>query len=145
MGSDAPPPAMQHFANAQVKFQPPLIANGNAFLGDVFSSDSLSPTTPISAGFYRLAPGPALIYEYTYDEMKILLEGEMEISDEASGKTVTAKGGCVFLSEGESDYVSRAGGGEEGGWRGFVGRGGRTGRECAFHAWDCIPPVPPIT
>ena len=30
-------PAFQHYANAQEQFQPPLIANNNAFLGDVFS------------------------------------------------------------------------------------------------------------
>ncbi|KAI4229776.1 MAG: hypothetical protein L6R36_000562 [Xanthoria steineri] len=71
-------PPFSYFAGAQFEFKPPLIANGNAFLGDVFSSDR--PTNPISAGFYRLEPGPELIYTYTYDEMKILLDGDMQIS-----------------------------------------------------------------
>ena len=35
--SSTTPSAFQHYANAQGKFQPPLIANNNAFLGDVFS------------------------------------------------------------------------------------------------------------
>ena len=31
------PTAFQHMAKAQSEFKPPLIANGNAYLGDVFS------------------------------------------------------------------------------------------------------------
>jgi hypothetical protein len=30
-------PAFKHFSKAQSEFKPPLIANENAFLGDVFS------------------------------------------------------------------------------------------------------------
>lgn len=51
------PVAMKHFANAQKEYKPPLIANENAFLGDVFSSDQVNPEHPISAGFYRLEKG----------------------------------------------------------------------------------------
>jgi uncharacterized cupin superfamily protein len=58
-------------------------------------SDSYNPEKPISAGFYRLEKGTPLIYEYTYDEMKIILEGEFEISDE-TGQTVTAGAGDVL-------------------------------------------------
>lgn len=50
---------------------------------------------PISCGLYRLEKGTPLVYEYTYHEMKIILEGEFEISDEA-GQKVTAKPGDVF-------------------------------------------------
>lgn len=31
------PQPFRHYAQAQTKFSPPLIANNNAFLGDVFS------------------------------------------------------------------------------------------------------------
>lgn len=62
----------------------------------IFVSETLSPSTPISAGFYRLAPGPELVYTYTYDEMKIIVDGEFEISDGA-GKNVTAGRGDVFF------------------------------------------------
>ncbi|KAL8802362.1 MAG: hypothetical protein Q9182_003851 [Xanthomendoza sp. 2 TL-2023] len=96
-------PPFSYYANAQSEFKPPLIANNNAFLGDVFSSDRT--TNPISAGFYRLAPGPELIYTYTYDEMKILLEGDMQISQlqDANGgehvvkEEVEARKGDVFF------------------------------------------------
>jgi uncharacterized cupin superfamily protein len=54
------------------------------------------PTAPISAGFYRLDPGTPLIYTYTYDEMKIIVDGDFEISDE-SGQSVKAGKGDVFF------------------------------------------------
>jgi uncharacterized cupin superfamily protein len=67
---------------------------------------SKDPDKPISAGFYRLEAGKELVYPYTYDEMKIVLEGfrhvnatyctgEYQITDE-TGYSVTAKPGDVF-------------------------------------------------
>jgi hypothetical protein len=53
----AAPVAFEYHQNAQKTFQPPLIANENAFLGDVFTSESNDPQAPISAGFYRLEKG----------------------------------------------------------------------------------------
>lgn len=51
----SPPLAMSHFPSAQTTFQPPLVANNNAFLGDIVSSTDTS--APISAGFFRLEKG----------------------------------------------------------------------------------------
>ncbi|EER29856.1 conserved hypothetical protein [Coccidioides posadasii C735 delta SOWgp] len=76
----AAPVALRYQPQAQSTFKPPLIANDNAFLGDVFT---------------RLEKGTPLVYTYTYDEMKIILEGEFEISD-ATGQKVSAKPGDVF-------------------------------------------------
>ncbi|KAF2257365.1 putative ethanolamine utilization protein [Trematosphaeria pertusa] len=87
---------MSHYAAAQTSFKPPLIANENAYLGDVFSSDKINPEKPISCGFYRLEKGTPLVYTYTYDEMKIIVEGSFTISDE-TGKEVQAKPGDVFF------------------------------------------------
>jgi uncharacterized cupin superfamily protein len=92
------PATFTHYPSAQTTFQPPLIANENAFLGDIASSEPLDPTAPISAGFYRLEKGTPLVYEYTYHEMKIIVDGEFEISDE-TGKKVHAKKGDVFYFE----------------------------------------------
>ncbi len=50
---------------------------------------------PISAGFYRLEKGTPLVYEYTYHEMKIIVEGSFDITDE-TGNTVHAVPGDVF-------------------------------------------------
>lgn len=58
-------------------------------------SDKTVPDKPMSAGFYRLEKGTPLVYTYTYEEMKIILEGEFEISDE-TGQKVTATKGDVF-------------------------------------------------
>ncbi|KAJ6003051.1 Ethanolamine utilization EutQ [Penicillium sp. IBT 35674x] len=101
------PPAFTYHAKAQSTFKPPLIANENAFLGDVISSgnphrrltivrsDKDNAEKPISCGFYRLEKGTPLVYTYTYDEMKIILEGHFVISDE-TGQKVTATPGDVF-------------------------------------------------
>jgi len=58
MGSiEASPIAMQYHHQAQTDFKPPLIANENAFLGDVATSEKQDPKAPISCGFYRLEKG----------------------------------------------------------------------------------------
>jgi hypothetical protein len=49
----------------------------------------------MSCGFYRLEKGTPLVYTYTYDEMKIIVEGKFEIADE-TGQKVTATPGDVF-------------------------------------------------
>ncbi|KAJ5973270.1 hypothetical protein N7481_010480 [Penicillium waksmanii] len=87
--------AFKYYAKAQSTFKPPLIANENAFLGDISTSQKENPDKPMSAGFYRLEKGTPLVYTYTYDEMKIILEGQFEISDE-TGQKVTATPGDVF-------------------------------------------------
>ena len=87
------PLSFTHYAKAQSTFQPPLIANDNAFLGDVFTSTDSDK--PVSCGFYRLEKGTPLVYTYTYHEMKIIVEGEFDISDE-TGQTVHAVAGDVF-------------------------------------------------
>jgi ethanolamine utilization protein EutQ (cupin superfamily) len=88
-------PAFKHYAQAQSKYQIPLLAGDNAYLGDVFSSDKTNPDAPISAGLFRLTKGEPLTYTYKYDEMKVILEGDYTITDE-TGQTVTAKPGDVF-------------------------------------------------
>lgn len=60
-----------------------------------FNSEKNDPEKPVSCGFYRLEKGTPLVYEYTYHEMKIIVEGEFNISDE-TGQTVKAVPGDVF-------------------------------------------------
>ncbi|TVY31939.1 Ethanolamine utilization protein [Lachnellula occidentalis] len=94
----AAPLAFKQFVQAQTEFKPPLIANENAFLGDV--ATSTDATAPISAGFYRLEKGTPLVYEYTYDEMKIIVDGEYEISDETGQKVRATKGDVFYFPKG---------------------------------------------
>lgn len=76
---------MLYKAGAQ-KVKPVLLAPPNVYLEDIFTrSDpcqnvfpkffSNDPEKPISAGLYRLEAGKELVYPYTYNEMKIILEG----------------------------------------------------------------------
>lgn len=88
--------AFTYHKAAQSSFKPPLIANENAFLGDI--AVSTDAAAPIAAGFYRLEKGTPLIYEYTYHEMKIIVDGEFDISD-GSGQKVHAVKGDVFYCE----------------------------------------------
>lgn len=59
-------------------------------------SEKVNPDKPMSCGFYRLEKGTPLDYTYTYDEMKIIVEGSFTISDD-QGNTVHAKPGDVFF------------------------------------------------
>ncbi|KAI9737884.1 MAG: hypothetical protein M1834_009254 [Cirrosporium novae-zelandiae] len=91
----AAPVAFNYYEQAQKNFKPPCIANGNAFLGDVYSSDKVDSKAPVTCGFYRQESGTPLVYTYDYDEMKVILEGEIDIQDE-TGQKVHATPGDVF-------------------------------------------------
>lgn len=69
----------------------------NAFLDDVVASTD--PEKTIVAGFFRMEKSDKpLEYHYHYHEMKIIVEGEMLISDE-TGQQVHAKVGDVLYFE----------------------------------------------
>ncbi|CAG9942911.1 unnamed protein product [Clonostachys rosea f. rosea IK726] len=104
-------PAMKVFPQAQSKYQIPLLAGNNAYLGDVFSSDKTNPDKPISAGFYRLKEGEPLTYTYKYDEMKIILEGDYTISDETGQKHVATPGDVFFFPKGSTITFTTQNGG----------------------------------
>lgn len=77
---------------------PPAIPSpgNNSWLGDVLHSDAPEDKI-LSAGFYKQGPGEALVYEYTYEEMKVNMEvhGKFTVSDE-TGKTVEVTPGSTF-------------------------------------------------
>lgn len=122
MGSTEPVP-FTHHAQAQTTFKPPLIANENAYLGDIATSQSADPKAPITSGFYRLEkgmyaihpshpyamkltcptlifPGTPLVYEYHYHEMKIIVDGHFYISDETGQKVKAEKGDVFYFPNG---------------------------------------------
>lgn len=85
--------AMKHFKDAQSKNIASLGIDGiNASLQDLVSSSN--NTSPISCGFFKIEAGNPLPYTYSYDEWKIMLEGEMTISEE-DGETIRLKPGDV--------------------------------------------------
>ncbi|KAG0671189.1 hypothetical protein C6P40_003964 [Pichia californica] len=78
--------------------QPPAIpAPGkNSFLGDNLHSDAPKDKI-LSSGFYKQCGGEALVYEYTYEEMKVNVEvhGKFIVSDE-TGATYDVTPGSTF-------------------------------------------------
>lgn len=90
------------FPRESLSFPPPIHC---PTLADIVDSTDIGRETPISAGFYRLQPGPELVYTYTYDEMKILVDGDMQISQlkAAPAKDGEEKEGEVELVKEEVD------------------------------------------
>lgn len=83
------------FKKQAIKDQQPSmnVPNVPAWLGDTFVSADKYKT--ICAGFFRLEKGEALVYDYDYEEMKIIVDGTFVISD-TTGQKVTATAGDVF-------------------------------------------------
>ena len=95
--------AMKYFAGAQGKDIKSLGIDGiNAFLEDAVSSNN--EASPITAGFFRMEAGNPLEYTYSYDECKIMLEGEMTIT-EVGGETVSLKPGDVIYFDAGTKVV----------------------------------------
>lgn len=88
----------QHYPQAQSKFEIPLRLGNNVFLGDVLSNYETNPENPFSAGLYKQTKGeePLKNFIYKSDEMKIILEGEIIVTND-EGKKVTGKPGNVFF------------------------------------------------
>lgn len=45
----------------------------------------------MSAGFFELKASEPLVYTYTYDEMKVVVQGEFILTDQDTGETTHAK------------------------------------------------------
>src|SRR3712207_7685766 len=54
-----------------------------AYIGDAFANPG---GAEICSGFFELFAGAPLDYEYTYDEMKVVVEGEFHLTDLDSGQ-----------------------------------------------------------
>lgn len=105
------PIAFSLYKNAPVDFKPRLLANENAYLEDIFSSDQVNPDKPLSSGLFRLEPGTPLKYTYTYDEMKIVLDGDFTMVDETGQTARATKGDHFFFPKGVTvTFTSEAGG-----------------------------------
>ncbi len=85
---------MKHFDKAQSKKIKSLDIEGiNVYLQDTVSSSN--DAAPITGGFFRMEAGNSLEYTYSYDECKIMLEGEMTIT-ESDGESVNFQPGDVI-------------------------------------------------
>lgn len=63
-------------------------AGCEAFIGDSLSNPE---GAAISCGFFELKASESLVYEYTYDEMKVVIQGEFILTDQATGEITHAK------------------------------------------------------
>ncbi|KAK3192070.1 hypothetical protein K4F52_001697 [Lecanicillium sp. MT-2017a] len=95
-------PAFSFYKQATSKFEIPLLAGDNAYLGDLFSSEGTSADAPISSGLFRFKKGEPLKYTYKYDEMKIFLEGNFTITDTTGQTTKAVPGDVVFFPKGST-------------------------------------------
>ena len=90
---------MQVFKNAHKTELDSLNVEGvNAYLSDVIGSHD--PKSPISCGLFRMEQGPPLEYTYTYDEAKIIIDGEMTISEDGGASFDAVAGDVVYFAKG---------------------------------------------
>jgi len=86
--------AMIHIPQATRAELPSMgVPDTKAYLDDLLISEDADKC--IVSGFFRLEKSKPLEYEYNYHEMKIIVEGEMIITDE-TGNSVHAKAGDIF-------------------------------------------------
>jgi ethanolamine utilization protein EutQ (cupin superfamily) len=90
---------MKHFKNAQKMNVKSLnIPDINAYLTDIVSSGDAAK--PITCGLFRMEKGKALDYTYSYDEVKIMPEGEMTLQDETGAHAEVKPGDVLYFSKG---------------------------------------------
>ena len=91
--------AMQYFPNAQNQNLESMGLEGiNASLKELVCSNH--STAPITCGIFTMAAGKPLEYTYTYDEFKIMLEGEMTLTEEGKEPVNLKPGDVVFFDAG---------------------------------------------
>lgn len=86
--------AMKHIGKVLGKKLPAMEGeDASAFLQDFAVSEDVEK--PITCGLFRLERSQPMTYTYSYHEMKLIVDGEFEITDE-SGQTVVATAGDLF-------------------------------------------------
>jgi uncharacterized cupin superfamily protein len=80
-----------------------------AFLDDLGSTGSKD--SRVTAGLFRMSRGEALSYSYEFDEFKLVLEGEMTVTED-SGRVFDLKAGDLiqFSSGAKVKFSSRSSG-----------------------------------
>lgn len=75
------------------------------YIGDVYENPQGSP---MCSGFFELKKTDApLYYEYEYDEMKVVLEGEFLLENKETGQKLVAKAkDAIFFPKGSKTYLS---------------------------------------
>jgi ethanolamine utilization protein EutQ len=81
------------------------IPNTEGFIGDVYENPEGST---MCSGFFELKhTDEPLLYVYTYDEMKVVLEGEFLLENKDTGQILIAKAkDAIFFPKGSRIYFS---------------------------------------
>lgn len=69
-----------------------------AFLDDMGSSTNQA--APITAGLFRIGAGQAMSYIYDFDEFKLVLDGEMTVTEETGEVHALKAGDLIQFSAG---------------------------------------------
>ncbi len=70
----------------------------NAYLDDFVVTDDADK--PMTAGLFRLEAGDAVTYEYTYHEMKLIVDGEFDITDTTGQSVHATRGDLLYFPRG---------------------------------------------
>merc|ERR1711865_125465 len=76
----------------------PSQANSKTYLGDSGFSDV--PGKEITSGFFRMNAGPQLEYTYDYEELKLIVDGEFNLTDGTGQNVVAKKGDLMYFPKG---------------------------------------------
>ena len=92
---------MKFFPKITSNILPPMEdVDAAAYLEDFAVSADLEK--PITSGLFRLEKGNSLTYLYTYHEMKFVVEGEFNISDETGTEVVATAGDLLYFPKGST-------------------------------------------
>ena len=76
----------------------PSERNSKTWLQDV--GFSKVPGKELTSGFFRMNAGNALDYTYTYEELKLIIDGEFHLTDGTGQKVVAKKGDLMYFPKG---------------------------------------------
>ncbi|KAF3042010.1 hypothetical protein E8E11_005961 [Didymella keratinophila] len=93
----------------------PIPAGETAIVADFHSIQTQTKDNPtyLTSGFYRIQPGPTRdIPAYTYEETKYVLQGQIDVLDEATGVThhLVAGDFAFFHVGSKAQFSSKSGG-----------------------------------
>jgi len=81
-------PAIGHVSGGATGLPSMEVPGVRAFIGDALANPG---GAELCGGFFELFAGEPLDYHYTYDEMKLVVEGEFHLTDLDTGQRVVAR------------------------------------------------------
>ncbi|KAJ4182216.1 hypothetical protein NW767_005391 [Fusarium falciforme] len=102
---------LQHFPKAQEAKLPFYGDYKNLYIGDTVSSTKDDPVAPLTSGFFRAEAGAKTTSTYTYFEVKLVVEGDLIVSDGTGQKVNAVAGDVLYFPKGATiTFESKNGG-----------------------------------